>query len=213
MNVFPLGLHVDALTFLDNGPYSFALPRCCIVGVSGISGVGKSQLLRALVDVIPHGGLVYLDSQESKEIAPARWRQKVAMVPAEPVWWYERVFAHFPTPMVSEKKFLKKLDLLGFEPEVMNWHISRLSTGEKQRLGLLRGICKYPEVILLDEPTASLDPFYTERVEQLLIDYVKENDAACMVVSHDGDQLARMADQKLVLLKNSLFDETTDREV
>ncbi len=78
------------------------------------------------------------------------------MIPAESYWWFDRVDDHFN--IKDEKGLLvQKLHMLGFEEDVLGWQIARLSTGEKQRLALIRGLCNRPLVLLLDEPSSSLD--------------------------------------------------------
>ncbi len=73
----------------------------------------------------------------------------------------------------------------------MNWDISRLSSGERHRLGLLRCLEKLPKVLLLDEPTAALDTESTEMVEALLHGLMEEG-ITILLVTHDPDQPARL---------------------
>ena len=68
----------------------------------------------------------------------------------------------------------------------------RCSSGEKQRLSILRLLANRPKVLLLDEPTANLDAENTRNVEALLIDYLTENNAVALWVSHDHAQLKRV---------------------
>ncbi len=88
---------------------------------------------------------------------------------------------------------------LGFDESVFDWQVSRCSSGEKQRLALLRLLENQPQVLLLDEPTASLDPESVERVESLIKTYRERNASPVLWVSHDAGQLARVADRQLRL--------------
>ena len=77
--------------------------------------------------------------------------------------------------------------------------MERLSSGERQRLALARLLANRPRVLLLDEPTANLDPVNIHRVEQLVKDYLAEQQAACLWVTHTREQIARIADRELDL--------------
>lgn len=85
------------------------------------------------------------------------------------------------------------LTRLGFERDVLDWDIQRLSTGERQRLALARLLLNDPEVLLLDEATANLDPSNREQAEQLIEDYRRQRQAAVLWASHDPDQRQRLA--------------------
>ena len=166
--------------------------------LSGPSGAGKTRLLRAVADLDPHQGAVYLDGTACVALPPARWRRRVGLLPAESHWWEDRVGAHFPgTPVAG-------LEELGFGVEVLDWPVSRLSSGERQRLALLRLLALEPAVLLLDEPTANLDPANVQRMEALLADYRQRRQAALLWVTHDAAQAARMARRRLVLANGAL---------
>jgi len=157
----------------------------CIV-ISGPSGSGKSLLLRALADLIPHQGEAYYQGQACTAFLPTQWRKQVGLLPAESFWWEEHVGEHFA------QRCDEKLKALGFSTDVYNWRVSRCSTGERQRLALLRLLCLQPKVLLLDEPTASLDQANVKAVESLIKDYLHQG-GAVIWVSHDPDQIQRIA--------------------
>jgi ABC-type iron transport system FetAB ATPase subunit len=115
----------------------------------------------------------------------------VALLPADSHWWESTVGAHFATLDAQQ------LQQLGFEPEVADWRVERLSSGEKQRLALLRVLANRPQVLLLDEPTANLDSANTLRVEHLVKNYLQANQASCLWVSHDQAQIARLGARRL----------------
>lgn len=160
------------------------------VGVSGPSGAGKTLLLRAIADLDPHEGEVLLDGVPAGRVPPAQWRRRVGLLPAESAWWGERVRDHFradPGPGLRR---------LGLPPAALDWEVRRLSTGERQRLALLRLLENRPQVLLLDEPTANLDAAGRERVEGLIAEYRGECAAAVIWVAHDAAQLARVATRR-----------------
>ncbi len=201
------GFGVEGLHFLENGPYSFSLPPGVTLGLSGPSGIGKSQLLRAIVDIIPHTGEMYLDGVPCSQYAAPHWRKLVAYVPPDSVWWKDRVQEHFPGA-VDEIQLGSWLEELSFSMDVMNWQVSRLSTGERQRIALLRALLNSPSVLLLDEPSSALDPFLTEKLEKLVQAYQEKHDVPIIWVTHDREQLLRISDRAMIVEKDGLQPDT-----
>ncbi|MBW0148994.1 ABC transporter ATP-binding protein [Marinobacter arenosus] len=158
-----------------------------IVCVSGPSGSGKSRLLRAVADLDPHDGEVRLDDTAQGNVPGHTWRQQVMMVPADSQWWFEDVGAHFGPDARTVP------GALGFPPEVMDWTVSRLSSGEKQRLAVLRALTRNPRVLLLDEPTANLDDAMIHQVENWLLAEIRKRDLPVIWVAHDTAQIERVA--------------------
>ena len=187
---------IENLSFAGRGPYSFAINGGECLGMQGVSGAGKTLLLRAIVDLDPHQGSLRLGDMVCDQVEAPLWRKTVAMLPAESCWWLDVVRDHFhdfsaiPAPRLAE---------LGFTPDVGGWQISRLSTGEKQRLAILRLLENNPRALLLDEPTASLDQANIAVVEKLLLGYGRDNNVPLLWVSHDPEQLARIADRCLFM--------------
>jgi len=189
-------LEVHDLSFRDRGPYSFTIRGGECLGLAGPSGAGKTLLLRALADLDPHGGRVSLGPLVCDQVPAPLWRKTVALLPAESLWWYDRVGEHFADFAQIPDQFLA---LLGFDASVGDWQVSRLSTGEKQRLAILRLLANRPGALLLDEPTASLDADNIGHVEELLTGYCHRHMVPMLWVSHDPDQLDRVADHRLVM--------------
>ncbi|SEA08066.1 ABC transporter ATP-binding protein [Microbulbifer marinus] len=158
-----------------------------IVCLSGPSGSGKSRLLRAVADLEPHGGVVRLGDRDQDSLAGHRWRQSVMMVPAETAWWFDTVGEHLHKPMPDA------LGALGFPDDAAEWAVSRLSSGEKQRLALIRALSRDPQALLLDEPTANLDDDTTLQVEDWLQSYIAEHQCPTLWVAHREDQIQRVA--------------------
>ena len=199
-------LIVEALTTHQLGPYSLRIAAGECVSLSGPSGSGKSLLLRAIADLDPHDGHVLLDDTQSENIPAPQWRQKVCLLPADSQWWFDDVGPHFTVnPSDETCPYLKPL---GFDETTYSWQISRLSTGEKQRLALARVLMNQPEVLLLDEPTASLDPSSTHAVEELVANYQQKTGAAVLWVSHDAEQTARVSNRHYKLNASGLLEES-----
>jgi ABC-type iron transport system FetAB ATPase subunit len=100
------------------------------------------------------------------------------------------------------------LERLGFGSEVLGWSVARLSTGERQRLALARLLANGPDVLLLDEATANLDPPNRERVEAIVQDYRRERRAAVLWVSHDPEQRRRLDGRRLIIRNDHLEPES-----
>lgn len=209
---------IDNLQTVSGGPFSFSVAAGECVALSGPSGCGKTLLLRALADLDPAEGTVALDGTERMEMAASAWRRQVGWLSAEAAWWFDVVGDHFrdqrsevrgqklssigngdalaPRSAVPQRSCLEKL---GFGEDVLTWRVERLSTGEKQRLGLFRLLLNEPKVLLLDEPTAALDPVNVGLVETVISDYRSAVDAAVVWVSHNPEQMDRVADRHLKL--------------
>ncbi|PWV74555.1 ATP-binding cassette domain-containing protein [Halomonas sp. A11-A] len=157
--------------------------------LSGPSGSGKSRLLRAVADLEPHAGEVWLGEVAQSSLPAHAWRARVMLVPAESQWWADSVGEHLPAPPDAED-----LAALGFEAAVLGWQVARLSSGEKQRLALLRALGQAPSALLLDEPTANLDDATTRRVEEWLVGRIRQRGWPVIWVAHDRNQIARVAD-------------------
>ncbi|NOQ47141.1 MAG: ATP-binding cassette domain-containing protein [Desulfobulbaceae bacterium] len=189
-------LEIAGLFFQGRGPYDLTIAVGECVGLSGASGAGKSLFLRAIADLDPHEGVICLGSMNCAEVAAPLWRRSVGMLPAESFWWYDHVGEHFTDfNTIAEES----LALLGFDHSVQGWQVSRLSTGEKQRLAILRLLQNRPGALLLDEPTASLDAENIGKAEKLLMNYCRETAIPVLWVSHDPEQLLRVADRRLFM--------------
>jgi ABC-type iron transport system FetAB ATPase subunit len=165
-------------------------PAECVT-LSGPSGSGKSRLLRAIADLDPHEGEAWCNGIRQQDLSGPDWRRRVALLPAESAWWSERVRDHF------EQLTSSTLDLLKLPPETADWQVNRLSSGERQRLALLRVLSIKPEVLLLDEPTANLDQTNIERVETLIAQWRRQHQTAVLWVSHDANQQERVSSRSL----------------
>ncbi|MBP6734833.1 MAG: ATP-binding cassette domain-containing protein [Chromatiaceae bacterium] len=225
-------LRLQGLKTLNLAPLDLTLDAGDLVLLSGPSGSGKSLLLRALADLDPHEGEAWLDGTACSSLPAPAWRRRVALLPAESFWWYDQVGDHFdlvPPSGTESRRGVSGITRadevgqatpallahLGFTPEVLEWTVSRLSTGERQRLALARLLALQPQVLLLDEATANLDPPNRDRVEGLIQDYRRKQGAAVLWVSHDPDQRRRLAlpapglpgARRLVIQGDRLVDE------
>lgn len=192
MNDRASGLELNGLRTAIRGPYTITLPagRCTVL--SGPSGAGKSLLLRMIADLDPNQGTVTLDGEDRAAMPAPRWRCLVAYVPAEPGWWAPRVRGHMADLRAAAKAF----PVVGLPAALMDAPVTQLSTGERQRAALVRAIVGRPRFLLLDEPTASLDPATTGLVEDQLTQLL-HGGTGILLVSHNAEQARRMAHHRL----------------
>lgn len=195
--------NVIGLTFGANGPYDLCCRAEC-VGISGASGVGKTLFLRALADLDEHGGRVVLNGRDCLSYSAPEWRRSVALIPAESRWWHYDVGSHM-AERSGDKMLADMLGTFGFEVDVLDWEVSRLSTGEKQRLALLRVLVRNPSVLLLDETGSGLDYRNTLIVEDVILKYRMKNQVPVLWVSHDQEQIQRVSDRTVIMERNALI--------
>ncbi|WP_457668855.1 ABC transporter ATP-binding protein [Thiolapillus sp.] len=180
---------------------SLELTRANCLGLHGESGSGKTLLLRAIADLDINEGTVLLEGTPRERFSGPQWRQRVGLLPAESQWWSDVVADHaarWPRELLSA---------LGFPGDVLRWQTGRLSSGEKQRLALVRLLANRPRVLLLDEPTANLDTANTDIVEQIINDYLHQHQAAAIWVSHDPEQLNRVAASRAIMEQGRFLPE------
>ncbi len=184
------------------GPFDFALQAGECVAIQGPSGAGKSVLLRMLADLDPHEGEALLDGRSSKAMPAPAWRAQVVYQAAEPAWWEATAGAHFTE---AQRGFVDEtLHALGLSAELLDTEIERLSTGERQRLALVRSLAAEPRVLLLDEPTAALDPDSVRRAEALLSSCLARG-MAILIVTHAAEQAQRLA-QRIFRLEHGKLE-------
>ena len=156
------------------------------IGISGESGTGKSILLHAIADMTPHTGELCLNGVLSTEMKPDEWRKSVGLLTTNSYWWSTKISDHFESE--DDDNFVA----LGLDYSLYHTDVSRCSTGELQRLALIRLLANKPQVLLLDEPTANLDESNRYRVEELVQQYQQQHKAPVIWVSHDTEQLSRL---------------------
>jgi ABC-type iron transport system FetAB ATPase subunit len=194
-------LRIDGLQRLGFGPYTLGLDDGECIAISGPSGAGKSVLLRMIADLDPHEGSAALDGRACESMRAPEWRRLVTYVAAESGWWAPAVREHF----ADAEGIRAALPALGLPPEILSWPVARLSSGERQRLALLRAVLQEPRVLLLDEPTSALDRENVGHVEALLRRQVAAG-TALLVVTHDPAQPARLGALHLRLDRGTLSE-------
>lgn len=190
-------LKIDRLALPGLPAISFEVAASECVAIEGPSGAGKTRLLRAIADLDPASGYVYLEGAERGELAGNIWRRRVRYAAAEPAWWADTPRRHISSP-ADMQRFERLAASLGLDRALLDRPIAQLSTGERLRFGLARACADEPAVLLLDEPTGALDQQAVALAEEA-IRFQLLSRRAVILVSHDAGQIARLAHKRLLL--------------
>jgi len=189
------------------------------VAIVGPSGAGKSSLLRLCNRLDePTEGTVYLDGTDYRTLPPERLRKRVGLVPQNPalrggtVRDNVTIGPRLRGESVSEERLAAVLDAVGLAGYA-DRDASDLSGGEAQRVAIARTVINEPAVLLLDEPTASLDSAAEAAVERLLADLLASGERTVVLVTHDERQAERLADRVARMADGRIVAVGTPREV
>ena len=176
-----------------------------VLALVGPSGAGKSSLLRLLNRLDePSHGTVYLQGTDYRTLEPRELRRKVGMVTQRPFLFPGTVTDNLRfgpaqrgerLPDAAVADLLARVGLEGYAER----GVAKLSGGEMQRVSVARTLANGPLVLLLDEPTSALDDASKREVEALVRAIVREQGLGCVMVTHDMEQAARLADRALAL--------------
>ena len=184
-------------------PINLQLKPGEIISISGESGVGKSLLLRAIADLIPHQGQCFFNEQEVNTIAPNQWRKQVAYLASESQWWFDSMAEHFDQPLSDPIKMY--LNNIGLSLDALSWEVMRCSTGERQRLAIIRLLANESSILLLDEPTANLDAKNSHLVESVILQYQQQTQCSIIWVAHDKEQIQRVTQRQFEINGSELM--------
>ena len=180
--------------------------HCCdVIAIVGPSGAGKSSFLRLLNRLDePSSGTVFFEGVDYRKIPPRELRQKVGMVLQQPYLFPGSVADNirFGPQQRGESITDEQIEqLLGQValPGYGSREVSVLSGGEAQRVSVARTLANSPKVLLLDEPTSSLDTDSEKDVEELLVKIFREQSLTCLIVTHDMEQARRMASKAMYM--------------
>ena len=183
----------------------FTVPKGQVVGLIGPSGAGKSTLIRCVNRLVePSSGQIFLNDLEVTSLGSfelRRARRRIGMIFQEyalverltvmenvlsgrlgyvPFW---RSFSRrFPAEDIT--KAYRLLDRVGLSDHV-DKRADALSGGQRQRVGIARALEQDPELLLVDEPTASLDPKTSRQIMRLIVEICRENDLPAIINIHD----------------------------
>jgi D-methionine transport system ATP-binding protein len=178
------------------------------IGIIGASGAGKSTLLK-LCNYLhpPHQGEILFQQQSIKNINPVELRQQVVLVNQEPKLLGMTVQSALIYPLNLQKlpsqeiqhRLLWCLEALSIPQSWLSKNENELSLGQRQLISIARAMMMCPKVLLLDEPTSSLDSGKSQWLKDILIDLSVKQIVALIVVSHDFEWLKNLVTRIIYL--------------
>lgn len=222
-HVYSAGTPFEHIALAD---VSFKVERGEFIGVIGHTGSGKSTLMQHLNGLLkPTSGSVMLDGvdiwSDKKLTRQSRFRVGLVFQYPEYQLFEETVYkdiAYGPGNMGLSKEEIDRrvreaAALVGITDEQLEVSPFDLSGGQKRRVAIAGVIAMEPEVLILDEPTAGLDPEGREDILRNIDDYRKAKNATIMMVSHSMSDVARLAQRLLVMNNAHLAMDGTPIEV
>ena len=194
-----------------------------VFALIGPTGAGKTTLLR-LIDLIddPTSGKIFFNGTDmsASEKVRLETRRRMAFVLQKPVVFNMNVYDNIAYGLKwrgAEKSsirqkvssILEMIDLSAYQ----NRNARTLSGGEAQRVAIARAIVTEPEVLLLDEPTANLDPLSAAKIEELITSIIHQYGTTIIMATHDMSQGQRLANRIGVLINGEILQTGDPREV
>jgi tungstate transport system ATP-binding protein len=194
-----------------------------IYALIGPTGAGKTTLLR-LIDMLdkPATGEILIDgvSVATSEKVKLEARRRMAFVLQKPVVFnlsvYDNVAYGLKWRNMKKSQIREKVNGILETVELIKYskrNARTLSGGEMQRVAIARAITVKPEVLLLDEPTANLDPISSSKIEDLISGIIKQNAITAIIATHDMEQGQRLADKMSVLVDGEIVQTGNAHEI
>jgi ABC-type methionine transport system ATPase subunit len=199
--------------------FSFSFERGRIFTVVGPSGSGKTSLLRLFNRLDEKsGGAIYFNDRPIEQYPATELRKKIALAFQIPYLFPGTISSNLtyccPEKSSTEEDITDRfLKLVGLDEEIAGYDPEKLSVGQKQRVALARSLAMEPEILLLDEPTSSLDPGSSRTIEELIIDLNRKLHLTIIMVTHNFRQAQRLNGDSLLLIDGSLIEWGSSREL
>ncbi|UCD18281.1 MAG: phosphate ABC transporter ATP-binding protein [Candidatus Zixiibacteriota bacterium] len=188
---------------------SYSFFKAHIYNLVGPSGAGKSSFLRLLnrLDEPSEGEVLYF-GKPLASYPPTQLRKKVSMLFQSPYLFPGKVRDNllYCCGDKSPEEIESLLIRVGLSPDFADKDAEDISGGERQRVAIARALSLEPEVLLLDEPTASLDPSSSQTIERLVLKLADELCLTTIIVTHNPDQARRLGGETILLVKGRLIE-------
>ena len=205
---------------------SLSIPSGQFVGLLGHTGSGKSTFIQHLNALLkPSSGTVYVDGEDINKDKKSRRavKNKVGLVFQYPEYqlFEETVFADIafgPKNMglgkeEIEQRVREACGFVGVEEELLQRSPLELSGGQKRRIAIAGVIAMRPGVLILDEPTAGLDPAGCRQIMDNICRYRRESGATVIIVSHNMDDAARLTERLIVFNHGAVAMDGTPEQI
>lgn len=190
---------------------NFSVEKGEIFGLLGVNGAGKSTTLNILIGLLsPSGGTVRVFGKNFFHAeSELKDRMNIATAYADlagnlTVYRNLKIYALMYNVPDYHEKIGKLMDLFGVSHLSGKW-FADLSAGEKTRVNLCKSLLNDPELLLLDEPTASLDPSIAAHVRKTILDLQKERKMTVVFTSHNMPEVEEMCDRVALLHKGKIY--------
>lgn len=211
-------IHIESVTKKLKGvtvinDVSMTLSSGKVSGLRGVNGSGKTMLMRLIAGLIlPTKGTIQIDGKRlGKDITFPKslgiLLENPAFLDSYSGFQNLKMLASIRDE-INDTRIMQVLDKVGLTPESSRKKYKKYSLGMKQRLGIAGAIMEQPDIVILDEPTNSLDTSGVERVKEIVLQE-KERGAAVIIACHDTDILDELADDIHYLENGSLVKTTT----
>lgn len=185
---------------------SLELGQETMSAISGPSGGGKSTLLKILINLVSYdSGSITFCNKALEDYDPLKLRRKVMMLPQNPILFgdtisdcFQKSFQMTEKEVIDKTKQKEFLDSLRIN-KLLHDNAENLSGGERQRLALAIILALSPDVLLLDEPTASLDTENEKHVIDYILEYAQENNKTIIMVTHAPKIARKVTGQQVVI--------------
>ncbi len=217
IQVADLRKHYGSVRAVDGITFTVAKGATC--ALLGGNGAGKTTTIAMLLGLLlPTSGQIHMLGEEMP-----RQRQRVLprinfsspymdlpqrLTVAENLTVYARLY--------GVRQIRERLAVLGRDLDITDYFkrpYGTLSAGQKTRVALAKSLLNQPEILLLDEPTASLDPDTADRMRRTLTDYQRESGATLLLASHNMSEVERLCDQVIMLRAGHIVATGTPREL
>lgn len=194
---------------------SFSVPKGKIIGLLGPNGAGKTTTIHMLLGVTsPTSGQVFFFEQNYSQNR-SQILQKVGFVSAFntlqgriSVWENLLVFANLFSVADPKQKIFELVEYFEVK-DLLNQRYWDLSSGQKTRVNLIKAFINDPELVLMDEPTASLDPDIADKTVAFIEESRKTKNISILYTSHDMEEVTRLCDEVIFLDHGKIFAQDT----
>lgn len=192
------------------GPLNMGLPEGHIIALVGQNGSGKSTLLQMILQLTypEHGEIRWFDKPYAEEL-PLELRQQIAYVPenslSEERYWSAEEAAAFRSHWYPEWDGWYFQELLNTFEVPRSIKLGKMSKGERRKFEIAAALAAKPRLLLLDEPSAGLDPFAWKIMMESLRKYMDQNNATILISTHIIEEVRRLADYIVLMHKGQLL--------